>query len=145
MWYPGKTWRCGGGLKPIYSPVFASALKTKIWKWGVHVLVSALPKAGAFTCLLVRKQMDGPAYAKSYWKLCLLFSDSCNALPKFRRIGWKALRSMCSNLVDSSVVLLVNELVSRWSFSHCLGIFYYFIQRKMEYIGGVSSIPVPAD
>lgn len=67
---------------------------------------------------------------KSYQKLCLLFSDSCNALPKFRKVGWRAPRAMCSNLVGSWVVLLLNQLLSRWNLSHCLGIFYYFIWWK---------------
>lgn len=127
-WYPGEMCTCSSGLKPSYGLIFAPTLKRKMSK--VESFLSLL-----LPCL---GQVHSPAcpcgsrwtvlcFPKSYRKLCLLFWDSCNALPKFRRIGWRALRPVCSNLVDSLVVLLLNWLLSQWNFSHCLGIFYYFI------------------
>lgn len=50
---------------------------------GIHLCAAALPGTGV---LLVWKQMV-LSPPKSYQKLCLLFSDGCNTLPKFREIG----------------------------------------------------------
>lgn len=72
------------GLTLSYSLIFVP--KERYKGGGIPICAAALPGAGVFTCLLVWKQMvlHPP---KSYQKLCLLFSDVCNALPKFREIG----------------------------------------------------------
>lgn len=124
---PWEMSTCSSGLKHSHSPMFTLTLKIKIKGGELSILLAraGLPGAGAFTCLSVWSRWTGLHPPKSYLKLCLLFLDSCHALPKFMKTGWKAVRS---TLVGSRLVLLLHRLPSRGNFSRCLGILlFYFI------------------